>query len=94
MSWASRAACLGHASLFFCNHYEPEPQRLRREAKAKALCAGCQVIEQCREEGRNERFGIWAGTTARERGYSARAIQRYPYNTRLSKQPKGIERVA
>ncbi len=81
MSWASRAACVGHAHLFFCNHYEVEPQRIRREAKAVAICETCPVIAECREEGRGEEFGVWGGLTPRER-------------KRWRRKPKGIERVA
>ncbi len=85
MSWASQAACVGEARLFFSpDRYERDEAKARRIAKAKAICATCPVIERCREEGRREEFGVWAGLTAPER-------KRW---RRLSKQPKGIERVA
>jgi len=36
--------------------------------KAKSLCATCDVREQCLEWAiRREEFGVWGGTTARER---------------------------
>ena len=36
--------------------------------KAKSLCAACPVRVQCLEWGiRREEFGVWGGTTARER---------------------------
>ncbi|MCT2587775.1 WhiB family transcriptional regulator [Actinophytocola gossypii] len=36
---------------------------------AKAVCAGCPVLDRCRDYavGRPELSGIWGGTTARER---------------------------
>lgn len=36
--------------------------------KAKSLCATCDVREKCLEWAvRREEFGVWGGTTARER---------------------------
>ena len=36
--------------------------------KAKSLCAACPVREKCLEWGiKREEFGVWGGTTARER---------------------------
>jgi len=35
---------------------------------AKTMCAGCDVREECLEWAiRREEFGVWGGTTARER---------------------------
>lgn len=28
---------------------------------ARRLCTGCPVINQCREAGQGERFGVWGG---------------------------------
>lgn len=37
-------------------------------ARAKALCANCEVRERCLEWAvMREEFGVWGGTTARER---------------------------
>jgi WhiB family redox-sensing transcriptional regulator len=36
--------------------------------RAKGFCAACPVQEKCLEWGvRREEFGVWGGTTARER---------------------------
>ncbi len=68
MSWASQAACVGQARLFFSpDRYERDESKARRIAKAKAICADCPVIVQCREEGRREEHGVWFGTTPVER---------------------------
>jgi WhiB family redox-sensing transcriptional regulator len=34
---------------------------------AKAICAGCQVRADCLEAGLEEKYGVWGGTSARER---------------------------
>ncbi|MBZ2197254.1 WhiB family transcriptional regulator [Ruania sp. N2-46] len=34
---------------------------------AVAICRTCPVMEQCREAGQGERFGIWGGITANAR---------------------------
>lgn len=61
--WQSRANCLGvDPDLFF-------PERGASTAEAKAVCAGCVVREQCLEYAlaNGEKFGIWGGTSERER---------------------------
>lgn len=36
--------------------------------RAKSFCSGCDVREKCLEWGiKREEFGVWGGTTARER---------------------------
>lgn len=39
------------------------------QAKAKAICAGCEVRDECLEgaDERDERHGIWGGLTPTER---------------------------
>ena len=51
MSWVDHAACTGATEVFFTERGEPT-------AAAKAVCAGCPVPE---------RFGVWGGTSERER---------------------------
>lgn len=45
------------------------------QAQAKRLCQGCPVIEECLEYAltANEPWGVWGGTTARERKGMRRA---------------------
>lgn len=62
-AWQSQANCLGvDPDLFF-------PERGASTAEAKAVCAGCVVREQCLEYAlaNGEKFGIWGGTSERER---------------------------
>jgi WhiB family redox-sensing transcriptional regulator len=67
--WRADAACRDvDPELFF-----PEPGQLPQTAKAKEICAGCAVREPCLDTAlhgplsRDDRHGIFAGTTARDR---------------------------
>lgn len=62
-AWENLGACRGiDTSLFF-------PGRGESVAEAKAVCAGCVVRVECADFAlsTNQRFGIWGGTTERER---------------------------
>jgi WhiB family redox-sensing transcriptional regulator len=67
--WRQDAACRdADPELFF-----PEPGQLPQTAKAKEVCAGCAVRGPCLDNAlhgplsRDDRHGIFAGTTARDR---------------------------
>jgi WhiB family redox-sensing transcriptional regulator len=68
-SWHRDAACREYVGLveFF-------PERGVSAEPAKAVCAGCLVREECLEYALalGEKFGIWGGTSERER----RALRR------------------
>lgn len=56
------AACEGVDSELF---YAEGGQAI---ARAKAICANCEVRDRCLEWAiKREEFGVWGGTTARER---------------------------
>ena len=38
-----------------------------RVLQAKALCESCPVMDECREYGLDEEYGIWGGLTSTER---------------------------
>lgn len=60
-AWHAQANCLGVGTdVFF-------PERGESYLEALRMCSTCPVAEQCAEVGRNERDGIWAGTTGRQR---------------------------
>jgi WhiB family transcriptional regulator, redox-sensing transcriptional regulator len=68
--WQLLARCRGaDPSMFFHADGERGLKRRRRERKAKAFCAGCPVLMQCREHSlaAQEPFGIWGGLTEAER---------------------------
>lgn len=55
-----------------CRNYDPElffPDIGVSGRAAKAVCASCPVLEQCRAEAeaKYEKFGIWGGTSERDR---------------------------
>ncbi|GAA3841616.1 WhiB family transcriptional regulator [Sphaerisporangium flaviroseum] len=63
--WASRGSCrTSDPELFFPDAPFPE-----QEARAKAVCATCPVIGECRDHAvrAGESEGIWGGLTTAER---------------------------
>lgn len=62
MSWRERAACRGcDPEMFF-------PERgANTVAQTKAVCAGCEVRDECLAENLGERVGVWGGLSERER---------------------------
>ncbi len=72
--WQERGACRSaNPSLFFAPDNETNHQRRFRETAAKAICAHCPVRAVCRAYAlqTGEVYGIWGGTTERERMRSA-----------------------
>jgi WhiB family redox-sensing transcriptional regulator len=68
--WQFEGACLtADPSLFFHPDGERGPSRARRDAAAVAVCAGCPVLQQCREHGLSVRepYGVWGGLTEDDR---------------------------
>ncbi len=69
--WQFRAACRGEdSSLFFApNYFERREEKLAREARAKAFCARCPVLEDCLEYALEvrENHGVWGGLNELER---------------------------
>jgi WhiB family transcriptional regulator, redox-sensing transcriptional regulator len=69
--WRERAACLPYpAVLFFgLDDSENPAERHGREEKAKAICAECEVREECLAYALSTRepYGIWGGLTELER---------------------------
>lgn len=68
--WQLSGACRTlPTEMFFHPDGERGSSRHKRENAAKALCASCPVIEQCREHALtvHEPYGIWGGLTEDER---------------------------
>jgi WhiB family redox-sensing transcriptional regulator len=55
--------------LFFHPEGERGPARRKRDQAAVAVCAGCPVIDMCREHGLSVRepYGVWGGLTEDDR---------------------------
>lgn len=68
--WQYKGVCRGKdSSLFFHPDGERGGTRRRRANQAKAICATCPVIEQCREHAlaSQEPYGVWGGLSEDER---------------------------
>ncbi|UFU02349.1 WhiB family transcriptional regulator [Ruania suaedae] len=77
--WQYQGACRETGDeQFFHPDGERGASRRRRDANAKAVCAQCPVIEQCREHALSVRepYGVWGGLSEDER--SAILAQRAP----------------
>ena len=63
----SQANCAGmNPSLFFPERGSP-PHVEAQVREAKAVCYGCVIRKECLDENLREEFGVWGGTTPRER---------------------------
>ncbi len=68
--WQAEAACRGMASSFFFHPWgERGPSRDERVRRAKEVCAGCPVIDACRQHALDvqEQYGVWGGLSEEER---------------------------
>ena len=69
--WQHRGLCRATDSdIFFPPaHFEHKPEREIREAKAKAVCAGCPVRLECLTWALSVRepHGVWGGASEGER---------------------------
>lgn len=68
--WQHEGACRDlDTEMFFHPEGERGTARRRRAATAKAVCATCPVLEQCRAHAllSREPYGIWGGMTEEER---------------------------
>ena len=68
--WQFKGACRGtDPETFFHPENERGPRRRNRENAAKAICASCPVIKQCRTHAlaNAEPYGIWGGLSEDDR---------------------------
>ena len=68
--WQLHAACRGlDSDIFYHPDNERGQAREMRVSKAKAICAACPVVAQCREHALSARepFGVWGGMSEEER---------------------------
>jgi WhiB family redox-sensing transcriptional regulator len=68
--WQLAGACRGmDVDAFYHPPRERNRRRERRIAQAKAICAHCPVITQCRQHALESRepYGIWGGLSEQER---------------------------
>ena len=70
--WHTEAACLGVDERMFFGSARPDERPAYTKAdirRAKLTCLGCPVFETCLRQcfANREVYGVWAGTTMRER---------------------------
>jgi WhiB family redox-sensing transcriptional regulator len=68
--WQLDGSCrTADPTLFFHPEGERGPARRERDNAAKAVCAACPVIEQCRQHALQVRepYGVWGGLTEDDR---------------------------
>jgi WhiB family redox-sensing transcriptional regulator len=78
-TWQEKAACRGaDLSLFFGPEGERQPERDRREARAKAICAAYPVRVPCGDYAvwRPEKAGVWGEMGEEERTHERKKRQR------------------
>ena len=67
-SWMEHGRCGGSGELFFAPFAERPEARVRREARARAICEQCLVLMPCRDYARtNRELGFWGGESESER---------------------------
>lgn len=64
LHWHNHGLCRKNPDLFF-----PEAKEKKKASEAIAICLQCPVLRLCRAQAleQRERYGIWGGTTERER---------------------------
>ena len=80
-TWELDAACAeqGLLDVFFGPDRERHEARLEREARAKAICAGCEVRAPCLITALREQWqGVWGGTNEEERAEIRRRARQHP----------------
>lgn len=67
--WMDDGACREHESLFYNREDEPKGVRRAKERQAQQICAGCPVLQQCRDYAleSGEHYGVWGGLTESDR---------------------------
>jgi WhiB family transcriptional regulator, redox-sensing transcriptional regulator len=77
--WQLEGLCRGtNSAIFFHPENERGYARSAREAKAKAICQACPVLQQCREHAlkAQEPYGVWGGMGEDERRQIIAAARR------------------
>mgnify|MGYP002631127757 FL=1 len=68
--WQLHSACRGlDSDIFYHPDGERGSDRERRVATAKAICAACPVLAQCRDHALKARepYGVWGGMSEEDR---------------------------
>lgn len=88
LEWTDQSVCSGQTSLFFAPPGERPEARAVREAKARAVCAQCPVLVECRDWARDNReYGFWGGESEEERAAAGFRVD-MPVG-RVARYPRG-----
>jgi WhiB family transcriptional regulator, redox-sensing transcriptional regulator len=88
LTWTGEASCAGQTELFFAPAGERPETRLLREARARAICMGCEVVDPCRRWAREHReYGFWGGESEEDRAAAGYRVD-MPVG-RVARYPKG-----
>jgi len=88
LAWTTDAACVGQTDLFFAPAGERPEAREVREDLARAVCAQCPVLADCRSWAReNREYGFWGGESEEERAAAGFRVD-MPVG-RVARYPKG-----
>ena len=88
LAWTADAACTGQTDLFFAPAGERPEARVTRESRARAICASCPVLLECRDWAReNREYGFWGGESEEERAAAGYRVD-MPVG-RVARYPKG-----
>ncbi len=74
-AWQLAARCRDEdPGIFFATDGERGHLRRQRNERAKAICAQCTVLTQCRDHAlhHQEQFGIWGGLSESDRSAALR----------------------
>ncbi len=88
LAWTVDAACVSQTDLFFAPAGERPETRVLREARARAICRNCEVVDPCRDWARSMReYGFWGGESEEERAAAGYRVD-MPVG-RVARYPKG-----
>jgi len=88
LAWTADAACSGQTDVFFAPAGERPETRIVREARARSICRGCDVLAPCRQWARDNReYGFWGGESEEERAAAGYRVD-MPVG-RVARYPKG-----
>ena len=88
LTWTSEASCHGQSRLFLAPPGVRPEARAVREAQARTVCRGCDVLHLCREWARDHReYGFWGGESEEERAAAGFRVD-MPVG-RVARYPRG-----
>jgi hypothetical protein len=87
-AWHAHAACNGHGTATWF------PEQGESLDPARTICASCPVAIECASAGIDEPFGVWAGTSAKQRTTARRAAGRRPAGERRSPARRALPCIA